>query len=347
MNQDIDILKEILVKDAKKVATSLDFKELESKSIIVTGANGLIGINFIVSLIEIATKVLGINIYPVIHSSTSLFLTPFLNIKGITVYKGDLTDDIFLASLPKADIIIHAAGSGIPEQFLKNKLTSLKINTTTTLKLIDKLNIGGRFLFISSSDLYNGLTIGAYTEDQIGTTNTNHPRACYIEGKRTGETICNIFQEMGISAYAVRLSLTYGPGVSYGDSRVLPTFIRKALDNGQIDMLDSGEATRTFCYVSDAIELMWFVLLNGKYSLYNISGTKKYKIKELANHIGNLLNVPIHYPKINKSISGAPQFIDIDIKWILDESKKQDFVDLNEGLTNTINWFKHQQNMHY
>jgi len=344
MEQNIKMLKEILIKDAMKVASFLDFQDLANKSIMITGANGLIGINFFLSLIQIATNVSGINVYPVIHSSPSVFLLPFLDVKGVTFFRGDLTDERFIATLPNADIIIHTAGSGIPSNFLNNKLSSLKINTLTTLKLFEKLKIGGRFLFISSSDLYNGLDAVAYSEDQIGKTNTNHPRACYIEGKRTGETICNIYQELGVNAYSVRLSLTYGPGLSFYDSRVLPSFIRKALD-GKIDLLDSGEASRTFCYISDAIELMWFVLLNGKHSLYNIGGTDNIKISDLASLIGKILNVPIHYPTINSSIAGAPQHAYIDINRVLMESKKTKFIDLQEGLINTINWFRQLKNL--
>ena len=342
--QNIETLTEILANDAKKVASSLDFRDLASKSIMVTGANGLIGINFLASLIEISINISGIKIYPVIHSSPTEFLLPFLRFNNVTVFQGDLTDENFLTTLPNADIIIHAAGSGTPSNFLINKLSSLKINTITTFKLLEKLELNGRFLFISSSDLYNGLNSGSFSEDQIGTTNTNHPRACYIEGKRTGETICNIYREMGVKAYSVRLSLTYGPGVYLNDERVLPSFIRKALD-GKIDLLDSGEGTRTFCYISDAIELMWYVLLFGKHSQYNIGGTDNIKIIHLAHLIGGKLNVPIIHPSISYSIDGAPQHVHIDINRVLLESKKKTFIDLDVGLTNTINWLKQLKNL--
>jgi len=340
MDQNIKILKEILTKDAMNVASCMDFRDLANKSIMITGSNGLIGINFLVSLIQITSNIPGINVYPVIHSSPSVFLLPFLSNQRITVYKGDLTDERFVATLPCVDIIIHAAGSGIPGRFLSNKLSSLKINTLTTLKLFEKLNKDGRFLFISSSDLYNGLVSERYSEDQIGTTNTNHPRACYIEGKRTGETICNIYHEMGVNAYSVRLSLTYGPGLTFDDSRVLPSFIRKALDE-KIELLDSGAASRTFCYISDAIELMWFVLLHGKHSLYNIGGKGNIKISDLAAMIGKILNVPVQYPILESGILGAPQHVCLDINRILLESKKERFIELQEGLRNTITWYSY------
>lgn len=340
MKEDIEKLNEILVSNANKVASSLDFQDLTGKSIMITGSNGLIGINFFISLLQIAKKVSGIKIYLVELSEPSESLVPFLDLENVNFFKGDLTDENFLKTLPNSDIIIHAAGSGIPSLFMRNKLSSLKINTLTTMRLFEKLRVNGKFLFISSSDLYNGLNSEKYSEDQIGTTNTDHPRACYIEGKRTGETVCHIYREMGANSFIVRLSLTYGPGMTLNDSRVLPSFIAKGLE-GKIDLLDSGKAIRTFCYVSDAIEMMWFILLKGKYPIYNVGGIYNISISDLANQIGELLKVPIIYPEFNTGIPGAPKNVNIDISRILQESKKEKFVDMHEGLENTINWMSH------
>jgi nucleoside-diphosphate-sugar epimerase len=344
LDKNIKALREILEIDADKIAKSIDFSTLTNKSIMITGASGLVGINFLAILVKISKQFSDVKIFPIIHSLPSDILRSYSEINGIQFIIGDLTDELFLASLPKADIIIHAAGSGIPSQFLKNKLSSLKINTLTTLKLFEKLNNNGRFLFISSSDIYNGLNANEYSEEQIGITNTDHPRACYIEGKRTGETICKIYQEKGVNAYSVRLSLTYGPGVGFTDDRVLPSFIRKALE-GKINLLDSGEASRTLCYISDAIEMMWAILLGGQYSLYNIGGTENIKISELAELIAKKVNVPVTYPSLDSSILGAPKDVKINLSKVLSETKKKDFVSLDKGLENTIKWFELLKNL--
>ncbi|HPS31762.1 MAG TPA: NAD-dependent epimerase/dehydratase family protein [bacterium] len=339
MRNKVNKLNELLTSDAMKVASCSDFQELTDKRIMITGANGLIGINFLASLIQIANKVHGIKIFPVIHSEPSEFLLPFLNSEKVQVFRGDLTDEKFIETLPIADIIIHAAGSGEPVKFMKNTVASLKINTLTTLKLFEKLNVKGRFLFISSSDIYNGLESPEYSENQIGNTNTDHPRACYIEGKRTGETICNLYRQQGTNAISVRLSLTYGPGTRAGDQRVLPSFIKKAL-SGKIELLDKGESVRTFCYISDAIEMMWYIILHGKHSCYNVGGVFSIKIKELASLIGRLLNVPVVIPEVRTGIAGAPDKVFINLDRIMCEYKKRKFIDLEDGINKTIDWYK-------
>jgi nucleoside-diphosphate-sugar epimerase len=236
-----------------------------------------------------------------------------------------------------ADIIMHAAGFGQPMRFMSAPLVAFKLNTFTTLKLLEKLKSEGKFLFISSSEIYSGLPAGKYSENQIGTTNTNHPRACYIEGKRGGETICNIYNSMGIDAYAIRLSLAYGPGTRKNDQRVLPALIEKGL-NGSIELLDSGSGFRAFCYISDVVEMIMFIFMNGKSYLYNVGGLGGSTIKDLALTIGNILHVPVIVPKENNSISGAPGNVTLDMSRLFQEYPKRQFVSLEEGLNNTIEW---------
>ena len=60
------------------------------------------------------------------------------------------------------------------------------------------------------------------------------------------------------------------------------SFIEKALCAcGKIELMDAGNAIRTYCYVSDAVELMWQAALNGTQPVYNIGGHSTVTIGEL------------------------------------------------------------------
>lgn len=329
----------LLAADAERVAACFDFKKLAGARIMVTGAGGLVGINILASLARLADTVPGVKLFPVIRSEPSAFLAPLLGHKAARVLRGDLTDESFLERLPAPDVIFHAAGCGEPGRFMADPLSSLKINTLSTFRLLEKLKPGGRFLFISSSEIYTGLKARKYTEEQIGTTNTDHPRACYIEGKRTGETICNLYRRRGVNASSVRLSVVYGPGTRPGDQRALPSFIKKGLA-GRIELLDPGDAKRTLCYVSDAVELMWHVVLRGRRGCYNVGGTSTVRIRELARRIGSLLGVPVLVPKAGAGVAGAPDSVCLDLGRILGEYKKKSFVGLAEGLERAVSWHK-------
>ena len=88
------------------------------------------------------------------------------------------------------------------------------------------------------------------SEDYNGNVSTTGPRACYDESKRFGETIIKALNDNGYRAYSARISLAYGPGIFMSDERVINQFIIKALNN-KINLLDSGKALRTYCYITD------------------------------------------------------------------------------------------------
>jgi len=100
------------------------------------------------------------------------------------------------------DYILHCAGYGQPQMFAKDKIKTIHINTDNIPVLFSTLKPEGKFLFISTSELYSGLKmpLGGYAETDIGTTTPQHPRACYIEGKRCGEGIVTAYREQGYDA---------------------------------------------------------------------------------------------------------------------------------------------------
>ena len=338
----MDKLGKILKEDAVILNQKVDFRQLLGKHIILTGASGLIGINFLMSLKELTENHAGKkppSVTAIFYNNIPGYLRKTLNFKSLTIKKGDLTDQNFIKSLPKADYIIHAAGYAQPGKFLQDKIKTIMLNTGVTISLLQKLKPNGKFLFISSSEVCSGLPNPPYKESQIGTTNTTHPRACYIESKRCGEAICQAYFEKGIDVKTVRPSLIYGPGTRRGDTRVLHSFIEKGLA-GKIEMLDWGTAGRTYCYVRDALEIMWDVLLFGTEQKYNVGGFSNTTIADLAEKIGKILKVKVIMPKEENKLAGAPENVSLDMSKAAKEfgKSKKDFVSLNDGLKKTIIW---------
>jgi nucleoside-diphosphate-sugar epimerase len=241
-------------------------------------------------------------------------------------------------SLPPADVIIHSAGYAQPAIFMANPAATFQLNTTATATLLQKLTPGGSFLYLSSSEIYSGLQKSVLTEHDIGTTTPLHPRACYIEGKRGGETICNAFRSQGVRAVSARLALAYGPGTRKGDKRAMNSFIEKALTLGKIELMDAGKAIRTYCYVSDAVELMWHAVLHGTQPVYNIGGHSTVTIGELAKLVGKLTGVPVTFPAQAAEVAGAPEEVRLDLSRPESEFKKTSYVSLEDGLRATIDW---------
>jgi len=336
----VENINKIIFDDVGEFFSHIDWNELDGKSILVTGASGLLGTYFIATLKEICRQLDSPPlVIAVIHSPLAPFQENLFDFKQLNVWEGDLTSIEFCHSLPRVDYIIHAAGYGQPAKFTQDQLRTLKINTMTTLLLAEKLHPNGKFLFISTSEVYSGLSNPPFSETQIGTSNTLHARASYIEGKRTGETICNIYRNNGLNFKSARLALAYGPGTKNGDRRVLNELIKKAFE-GKIELVDQGQAWRTYCYVSDAVETMWEILLHGTESIYNVGGKSRTTIAQLAEQISKLLEVSVKIPDIERGLTGAPDDVYLNLSKIETEFGKTKFVNLEEGLSRTIAWQK-------
>ncbi|OGG61455.1 hypothetical protein A3I46_01175 [Candidatus Kaiserbacteria bacterium RIFCSPLOWO2_02_FULL_54_13] len=340
-------LAQYIIADAQNSVTGIDFSGLKNKSILVTGASGLVGTYLLAGLAHVPRKNRPKKMYVVCQSKPEPHWKEITDIVHATILRGDLCDDMFANRLPKADLIIHASGYAQPGKFMTDPLKTIALNTAVTLKLLEKLKPKGKFLFISSSEMYSGLTHPPFKEDQVGTTNTDHPRSCYIEGKRCGEAIVYAARSKGVDAKSARLSLAYGPGTKRDDKRALHSFINRALAEKKIELLDSGDALRTYCYITDAARMMWNILLRGTDNIYNVGGTSRTTIAKLAKLIGKILKVPVIIPRSKKQALAAPEDVRLDLTKAKKEFGKQKFVSFEDGMKKTIAWQKelHERNI--
>lgn len=330
-NKFFNILNDGNLEIIKKI--SLGF--FKNKIITITGGSGLVGshlVSFFYSLTK--SKNRPKKIY-VIHKSTIPNYLNFLKKNKFFIFlKIDLV--VSKKQLPKSDIIIHSAGYAQPSKFIEYAEETLLLNSRVTQELLLKLKKNGKFLFISSSEIYSGL-IGNVTEERVGNTNTSHKRACYIEGKRFGETLINIYRNKKIDAKSIRLCLAYGPGVKIDDKRVMSEFIESAISKQHITLQDDGSSVRSYIFIKDAIYMIMNILLLGKSNIYNLGGKRKITIKDLAKNIAKIFNIKISARKIKKNNS-APKSAFVSIKKYEDEFGKIKLTNINDGLIKTIKW---------
>lgn len=329
---------DVIARDAAQICHRVNLEELAGKTILITGASGLLGTYFLATLAHLKQNGVPIQAIAQVRSQPAPHTDEIIQRGGFQLAQVNVAVHTECSSLPQADIIIHSAGYAQPLVFMANPAATYQLNTTATVTLLQKLKPGGSFLFLSSTEVYNGITNKLVTEADIGTTTPAHPRACYIEGKRGGETICHAFRNQGIHATAARLAMTYGPGTRKGDKRALNSFIEQALGRGKIELMDAGKAIRTYCYVSDAVELMWQAVLHGTQPVYNIGGHSTVTIGELAQLVGQLVGVPVSFPAQSTEVAGAPEEVRLDLTRPETEFKKTSYVGLEDGLRATIEW---------
>lgn len=287
------------------------------KNILITGAYGLVGSN-ICKILE--------RDYPDIE---------IMKVKG-SVPDESLDKMFFHQWGGEFDFIIDAAGYGQPQMFSKDKIRTIEINTTDVVNLFRWLKKDGKFLYISTAEVYSGAP-SPHKETDIGTTTPQHPRACYIEGKRCGEAICMAYKEQGYDVKIARLALAYGPGTKKGDTRVLNQFIEQALTSGEIHIKDNGSAVRTYAYIDDVVKQLLFILFESKDCIYNVGGESTLSIRDLAFRIIEITRGGVIMG--TKSIEGAPDVVRLDLTK-LHKEMNFNLTPLDEGLKRTIEYQK-------
>ena len=79
-----------------------------------------------------------------------------------------------------------------------------------------------------------------------------------------------------------RIFNTYGPRMQIRDGRVVPNFMRQALNGEDLTVYGDGQQTRSFCYVSDEIDGFLRLAKSDEHLPVNIGNPNEFTILECA-----------------------------------------------------------------
>lgn len=224
------------------------------------------------------------------------WLTTLANDPCVRLLRHDITQPL-PASIGSQQYIIHAASIASPTYYRKCPIETMDANVNGLRFILDYClaRKGGDapvegVLFYSSSEIYGDPTPENIPtpETYRGNVSCTGPRACYDESKRYGETLCvNFARQHEIPVKVARPFNNFGPGLKVTDRRVIPDFARDILAGRDIVMLSDGSATRTFCYVADAVAGYYKILVKGRPGeAYNVGvETPEISVVELAEKV--------------------------------------------------------------
>lgn len=264
------------------------------KNILVIGGLGFLGRNFRTVFDKLNEQVLSEPCKIIaVDSMITGTNTPSDKTKDNNIYvHHDIREPLEVKE--KLDFIIHCAGVASPFYYRRFPVETIEVATLGTKNILELgKRDGARVLFFSSSEIY-GDPLPQYIptkEDYKGNVACIGPRACYDESKRLGETMCYIYSEyFDTHTTIVRPFNVYGPGMRERDYRVLPNFASAIKAGRPLSIYASGQQTRTYCYLADAIVGFLLALIKGgRGEAYNIGNPNpELSVYQLADMIADV-----------------------------------------------------------
>lgn len=247
----------------------------------------------------------------------------------------------------KPDYVIHAAGIASPFYYRAFPLETLETAVAGTKNMLElAARNQARFTFFSSSEIYGDPDPKHVPtpESYRGHVSCQGPRACYDESKRLGETLCYIFHEMhGARTNTIRPFNVFGPGMQETDYRAMPNFASRIKAGKALSIYGSGNQTRTFCYITDAMNGFLRVIIHGvPGEAYNIGNPKpEVSMVDLTKRVEKVLGRKVAYNIIEYPDSypaDEPQRRCPDIRKAMLQIKYEPTIDLDEGLRRFFTW---------
>ena len=338
-------MKHTLKKDIEKILTDTAdiVKHFSGKKILLTGGNGFLG-KYFVEIFKNYNVFLKkpLKLLVVDNSFKKNEVSKDKNIKFI---RGDVSKNIKIDFRP--NIIIHAAGIASPFYYRKKPMETLEVaieGTKNCLKIAKRNN--SKFIFFSSSEIYGDpdKNFVPTKETYRGNVSSMGPRACYDESKRLGETLCYIYNNyFNLHTNIIRPFNVYGPGMGQKDYRIFPNFISNIINNKSLKIYGNGNQTRTYCYITDAMEGFLRVVSLGKSGeAYNIGNDKpEVSVKDIFKLLRNITEKKIACEIVNHPKSypdDEPQRRCPDISKARKHINYKPKIKLKNGLKTFLNW---------
>ena len=303
------------------------------KTILIAGGAGFLGSNLCKKLIKDNIVICLDNLI----TGNMANIIPYLESPNFKFIKHDIINPIDI----EIDEIYNLACPASPIHYQKDPIHTLKSSVFgiyNLLELAKKYN--AKILQASTSEVYGNPLEHPQKESYFGNVNINGPRSCYDEGKRCAESIMYEYnKQYNTQTRIARIFNTYGKNMQKDDGRVISNFIIQALKNEDITIYGDGLQTRSYCYVDDLIDGLIKLMASNITTPTNLGNPIEYTILKTAKIITSktnsqskliFKNLPIDDPQKRKpDISKAKKVLNWEPK-----------ISLNEGLDNTISYFK-------
>lgn len=311
--------------------------------LMVTGGAGFIGSNFIRYIFKKYPSYQILNLDKLTYAGNLDNLADVQTSANYRFVKGDITDQELMINLAKeVDVIINFAAESHVDRSIDDPLAFIRTDIEGTFSLIQAARQANhaRYIQISTDEVYGDFPgSGEALEDS-----PLKPSSPYAASKAGGDLqVLSAHRTYGFPGIITRCTNNYGP-YQYPE-KIVPLFITNAIEGKSLPIYGDGSQIRDWLYVEDHCSAIDIVLHQGVAGeVYNIGASQDPEVtnKQLTFDILNAVGAS---EELITYVTDRPGH---DVRYAVNSDKLQAMgwqpsVSFQEGLRQTVEWYKNNQ----
>lgn len=251
------------------------------RTLLVTGAAGFIGSNFVRMLLNLGEAVKIVAYDKLTYAGNLANLSDLLekHPEQLVFVKGDICDEELVESVWKehgVTEVVHFAAESHVDRSILGSGPFVETNVVGTQVLLDiaKARKVEKFLYVSTDEVY-----GTLPEDRPEIKFTEEtplqPNSPYSASKAGGDCLVRAYYHtFHMPVLTTRCSNNYGP--YHFPEKLIPLFVTNLMEGKKVPLYGDGMNIRDWLYVEDHCDAIWTVLNKGKFGeVYNVGGNNE------------------------------------------------------------------------
>ncbi|MFI8965697.1 dTDP-glucose 4,6-dehydratase [Streptomyces sp. NPDC053493] len=310
--------------------------------ILVTGGAGFIGSQFVRALLsgelpsgEGAQVTVLDNLT---YSGNEANLAPVADKPGYTFVHGDIRDYAVVDDAMRGqDAVVHFAAESHVDRSILDSSPFVTTNVLGTQVLLDaaKRHGVGRFVHVSTDEVYGSISEGSWTEDW-----PLAPNSPYSASKAGSDLLALSYHRThGMDVVVTRCSNNYGQ--YHFPEKMIPLFTTNLLDGKKVPLYGEGLNIRDWLHVSDHCRGIEMVLRGGRAGeVYHIGGGTEVTNKELTGLLLDACGAGWDMVEHVEDRKGHDLRYSLSIAKIQEELGYTPQVTFEQGLADTVQWYR-------
>ncbi|MEV5719623.1 dTDP-glucose 4,6-dehydratase [Amycolatopsis mediterranei] len=310
--------------------------------VLVTGGAGFIGSHYVRQVLTGAYPALRdaevVVLDKLTYAGNEANLAPVAADPRLKFVRGDICDTALVTEvMTGVDLVVHFAAESHVDRSILGAADFVLTNVLGTQNLLQAaLEAGvGKFVHVSTDEVYGSIEHGSWTEDHL-----LEPNSPYSASKASSDLVArSFFRTHGLPVCITRCSNNYGP--YQFPEKVIPLFVTSLLDGGKVPLYGDGLNVRDWLHVDDHCHGIQLVADGGRPGeIYNIGGGTELTNRSLTEKLLEAVGASWDSVEPVEDRKGHDRRYSVDITKISRELGYAPRVSFEDGLAATVAWYR-------